>query len=213
MRIDFFFDPGCPWCWITSRWITEVQPHRDLDVHWRTFSLFEKNRDTMPAEYLDRVRAGHGALRVAEAVRASDGESAVADFYTEYAARIHHDKVRANDIDIADVLQAVALPPGAAESANDDTWDTIIKQSMDEALVLAGNDVGVPLISFDGAVAYFGPVMTPAPQGDDALKLWDALATLTTIGGFYELKNSARPKPELHDRPQPHRTPTSGRAG
>src|SRR5258708_5855302 len=107
MDIDFFFDPLCPWCWITSRWILEVQPQRDFDVRWRTFSLFEKNRATMPEEYVERTRAGHRALRVAEALRSEGGEDAVRDFYTEFGARIHHDGIAAGDIDIADVLTTI----------------------------------------------------------------------------------------------------------
>ncbi|MGA2283867.1 MAG: DsbA family protein [Candidatus Dormibacteria bacterium] len=201
MRIDFFFDPMCPWCWITSRWIVEVEPQRDLEVHWRTFSLLEKNRDRMPAEYLDRVSAGHNALRVAEALRAEEGERAVGMFYTELGARIHHDRVPADEIELATVLRNVGLSRDIVSVADDTKWDTAIRASMDEGIALAGEDVGVPLISFDRKTAYFGPVVTPAPHGDAALQLWDSVAMLAQFPGFYELKNSARAKPEFGQRP------------
>ena len=201
MRVDFFFDPVCPWCWITSRWIAEVQSQRGLDVRWRTFSLLEKNRATMPAEYLERVQAGHNTLRIAEALRASEGEAAVADFYTELGASIHNDKTSPDAIDLRTVLRSSRLAESWAESARDESWDAVINASMKEALDLAGDDVGVPLIAIDQKRAYFGPVMTPAPQGKDALRLWDVVTTLTDMPYFYELKNSARATPQFADRP------------
>ena len=201
MRVDFFFDPTCPWCWITSRWIAEVQPHRDLDVHWRSFSLFEKNRDKGAPEYVERARPGHHALRVAEAIRKDHGATAVGKFYTELGSLIHYDHVPAAGIDLAKVLASAALPVGLAAASEDSNWDTTIKESMDEALSLAGQNVGVPLISFDGEAAFFGPVVSPAPTGDAALQMWDAVATLAKFPGFYELKSDQRSKPEVGQRP------------
>jgi len=122
-------------------------------------------------------------------------------FYTELGARIHHDRVPADEIELATVLRNVGLSRDIVSVADDTKWDTAIRASMDEGIALAGEDVGVPLISFDRKTAYFGPVVTPAPHGDAALQLWDSVAMLAQFPGFYELKNSARAKPEFGQRP------------
>ncbi|MFN2450893.1 MAG: disulfide bond formation protein DsbA [Candidatus Dormibacteria bacterium] len=205
MRIDFFFDPGCPWCWLTSRWIEEVSPHRDLDVHWRSFSLILKNADHLTDRYRELMSPAHGMLRVVEAVRRRSGEAAVGALYTELGAQIHHDKVASADVDIAGVLDALGLPDGLAGAADDKSWDSVIRESMDEGLRLTGGleaEVGTPIVAFDGKQGYFGPVMTPAPHGEAALQLFDSLAAMVTIDGFYELKRGRERGPELADRPR-----------
>lgn len=205
MRIDFFFDPSCPWCWATSRWLTEVAPQRDVDIHWRSFSLYEKNKE-LESEYAQKHRsssqAAHRLLRVAEALRADTGNNAVAAFYTETGARVHQDVQELEDVDAGDVLRAIGAAESHASATTDDTWDAVIRASMDEALALAGGEIGVPCIAYDQKAAYFGPVITPAPQGEGALELFDALATMARMDGFFELKRTRDRRPEFHERPE-----------
>jgi hypothetical protein len=200
--IDFHFDPTCPWCWVTSRWIEEVRPRRDLDVRWRSFSLHIKNEDLdQPERWKRSSLFGLRLLRVAEAVRDEDGEAAVGAFYTELGRRIHHDRDR--DFDPADAVRAVGLPAERAEAADDGSWDEVIRATMKEALALAGDDVGVPLIVFAGdrPAAFFGPVLSPAPTGEEAVAVFDHVAALARVPGFWELKRSRTGRPELGPRP------------
>ncbi|GAC1341649.1 MAG: DsbA family protein [Candidatus Dormibacteria bacterium] len=201
MRIDFFFDPICPWCWLTSRWIEEVAPHRQLDLHWRSFSLLMKNADHLS----DGYRATHAMLRVIEAARGESGEQAAGDLYTQFGALIHHDGVPSPEVDVRGVLGSLGLPARLNDAAGDDSWDEIIRASMDEGLQLAGGaeaEVGTPIVAFDGKQGYFGPVMTPAPHGEEALRLFDSLAAMVTIDGFYELKRGRERAPEFAGRPR-----------
>lgn len=205
MRIDFFFDPGCPWCWITSRWIEEVAPQRALDVHWRTFSLLMQNADHLTDAYRTSMTPTHAMLRVIEAARKESGEQAAADLYTQFGALIHHDKVASAEVDIPAVLASLGLPATLNAAASDESWDAVIRASMDEGLQSAGGsdaEVGTPIVAFDGKQGYFGPVMTPAPHGEAALQLFDSLAAMVTIDGFYELKRGRERGPELADRPR-----------
>ena len=204
-RLDFFFDPGCPWCWITSGWLRDVAPHRDLDARWRPFSLHEKNilRADSPPEVSDERRArgeaGHRALRIAEAVRAADGESAVDALYLELGRRIHHDGDKMPDL--ADVVAAAGLDPARAAAADDPAWDGVLSASMDEALDAVGFDVGVPLLVFEDGRGFFGPVVSPKPTGDAALELFDAVRTLATHPGLSELKRGRDTGPDVGERP------------
>lgn len=204
-RLDFFFDPICPWCWITSRWLTEVAPHRDVDVRWRSFSLYEKNyqRNEAAPESYDRiseqVSASHRALRISEAVRAVDGEAAVGDLYLELGRRIHHDGDKIPDL--AEVVAAAGLDAARADAADDAAWDAVLSASMDEAIAVAGFDVGVPLLVFDGERGFFGPVISPRPTGDAALELFDAVHTLAAQPGFWELKRDRTSGPDVGARP------------
>ena len=202
MQIDFYFDPVCPWCWITSRWITEVSEHRDLDLTWRPFSLAIKNDPEDSKDYRPVHEWGLRGLRIIESVRREAGEAAVARVYTEMGARKHNDGV--DFPDHADVLTTLGLERTLAVAADDESWDQVIRESMDAALELAGDDVGVPTIVYEGRTAFFGPVISPAPTGDAALRLWDSLATLaTTTDGFFELKRTREVGPIFGERPQP----------
>ena len=198
--VDLYFDPICPWCWVTSRWLEEVRPLRDLDLRWRSFSLHLKNADLERSDEARRATMfGLRCLRVVEAVRELGGEPAVATFYTELGSRIHHDRDR--EFDLADALEGAGLDRSISQAADDETWDTTIESSMKEALALAGDDVGVPLIAFDGAAAFFGPVVSPAPTGEAAAELFDHVSALAMMPGFWELKRSRSGRPELGDRP------------
>lgn len=202
MQIDFYFDPLCPWCWITSRWITEVADHRDLDLTWRSFSLALKNDADGSKSYRRSEEWGLRGLRVIEAVRRDLGDGAVGRVYAEMGARKHNDGI--DFPDHADVLSALGIDRTLAEAADDDAWNTVIEASMDAALELAGDDVGVPTIVYEGRTAFFGPVISPAPTGEAALRLWDSLVTLaTTTDGFFELKRTREVGPIFGSRPRP----------
>ena len=199
MQIDFYFDPICPWCWITARWLTEVSEHRDLDVRWRSFSLFKKNDVQANDPAAERYGSTHQALRVVEAVRDELGEGPIADLYTEYGRRWHHDRERPIDLDAA--LTSTRLDPAFAEAAGDERWDDAIERSMKDALAVAGDDVGVPLIVFDESHGFFGPVISPAPTGEAAAELFDHIAAIATMDGFWELKRDRSERPAFGERP------------
>jgi len=199
MELTFWYDPGCPWCWITSRWINEVSARRDLSVAWRSFSLKVKNAGNDLPEWLVRnIEATHGALRVSEAMRAAYGEERVAPLYTELGRRIHHDG-DAELKSLPDALEAVGVAAALAERATDDSLDEPILASMDDAFRAAGEDVGTPIIRIgpEGHPGFFGPVLSPAPTGDAALALFDGLVAVADAGadGFFELKRERRVGP------------------
>ncbi|HEY2705639.1 MAG TPA: DsbA family protein [Candidatus Dormibacteraeota bacterium] len=189
MDIDFWFDPACPFCWRTSRWLLGVAPLRNLTIRWRSISLLEKNggAENVPEQYRAPVVATHRMLRVAERLRAEGRSDLIERFYTEVGTQIHHDGVDAQDIDVAAVLGALGADPSVAAALDDESLDDAIRASMSEALSRTGEDVGTPLVGIDGSV-YFGPVVAPVPTGEEALELFDAWRTLVRLGTFWELK-------------------------
>ena len=200
MTLDFYFDPICPWCWITSRWLTEVSEHRALDVTWRPFSLLIKNDGPeMSERYREAATEGMKALRVIEAVRTDHGNDGVGVLYTELGRRFHHDKQTAPDL--ADVLTVSGFDTHYADEADSDQMTKKVQASMDDALGLLGDDVGVPLIVFGGTAGFFGPVISPAPSGQEAVALFEAIERIATTTGFYELKRTRDVGPLFGDRP------------
>lgn len=203
MDIEFWFDPACPFCWRTSRWLIAVAPQRDAHILWRSISLLEKNggAEKVPERFRARVVATHRMLRVVEKLRQGGGNETVGLFYTEVGTQIHHDEVAADDVDLAAVLAAVGADPAIAAAADDESLDAAIRASMDAALIRTGQDVGTPLVGIDGAV-YFGPVVAPVPTGEDALNLFDAWLTLARLGCFWEMKR-ARDGIDMSPPPRP----------
>lgn len=200
--VDFYFDPACPWTWITSRWISEVAPQRDLEITWRTFSLKVRNRDqVVPEPYASRAVALYRGLRVIEAARAAMGDDVVGALYTELGARIHHD----GDTVLAGLAEAIAaagLPGELIAATDDESWDEAIVKSTEAGWKLVGNDVGIPIIAVDGnATTFFGPVMSPAPTGAQAVALWDAYVVLGRFDGVFEIKRSRAVGPQFAARP------------
>ena len=179
--LDFFFDPGCPWTWRTSRWVLEVAPQRDVAVRWRAFSV-DLNDGAPPT-------TAQGALRIVEAVWAHHGDEPIGRLYTEVGTRFH-DQSDTSLGAITGALQAAGLDAGYLDAAHDDRWDAEIRWSMDEAIRVVGGDVGVPILVFDGEIGLCGPVMEPAPAGEAALELWDHVAALARTPGFFELERS-----------------------
>lgn len=206
MKIEFWVDPGCPFCWATARWaVDEVAPHRDLDITWRPISLLFKNEPDPDSRWYESSRFTHGLLRVMESVRATTGNDDVFRLYWEFGARIHHDKE--TPFDPGDALATVGLDVGHAAAFDDDGWDDVIRSSMDEALDLVGDDVGTPIIAFDDSSGvrrgYFGPVISRIPSTEQSLAMWDALVAMMDVDSFFELKRTRTEGPQPGDRPLP----------
>jgi 2-hydroxychromene-2-carboxylate isomerase len=181
MKLDFFFDPGCPWTWRTSRWVLDVAPRRDITVRWRAYSLDMKNE--LPAS------TAQGALRIVEAVWADHGDEPIGRLYTEVGTRFHVDE-DSSLAGVAAALEAAGLDSTYLSAAGEERWDVEIRWSMNEAIGVVGDDVGVPILVLDGKVGFCGPVMEPAPTGDSALELWDHVVALARTPGVYGLKRS-----------------------
>ncbi len=207
--LEFFWDPICPWAWITSRWVVNVQREMALEVHWRFIALRFVNEgrnyaEEFPAGYERRHHRGLRLLRVAAAVRAEAGESAVLPLYTALGRTIHHRR-EAELLDrpkaVAGILAELGHPPELAEAASTSDHDELIRVETAEALDRCGGFVGTPVLSFsppDGP-SFFGPVISRAPVGAEALDLWNAVTTLARNPEFSELKRSTRARPRFDD--------------
>lgn len=199
--VEFWFDPACPWTWITSRWLVEVASERDLDVTWNTFSLLHLNGDNIPPQYRAPLEAQWKGLRVIEAARAGYGNASVAALYTAFGAHIHHDGDALLD-GLAAAVDEAGVDASVLDHGEDSSWDHGIRTSTDEGIALVGVGVGIPIIRVAGAKSvFFGPVMSPAPTGDDALKVWDAFALLSEVEGVYEIKRTREVEPLMGARP------------
>jgi len=187
--VDFWFHPGCPWTWVTSRWLLDVAPQRDLDVHWRSFSLTLLNGCAdVPHQYRERAEGAHDVLRVVEAARqAGEPQSAIGDFYTGAARELFQGTW---PLHVADTIAAAGMDPSLAAAFSDSGWDRTIEASMEEAADLCGSTAASPTIAMESAPgkAFFGPVLSHKPEGQAAVDLWDAFATLAASGAVYELK-------------------------
>ena len=209
--LDFFFDPVCPWAWITSRWVSEVQQLRAYNVQWKFISLKFLNEDKMdysqmPEGYKDVHAAGTNGLRVAARARAEQGNEACGAVYTALGTSLHKNQEREKFVadpvaHIASLLTAAGLPAVWAESVLDDSFDALIRTETELALERTGKDVGTPILTFHpgGAkeASFFGPVISTIPRGEEAMKLWDAIETIATSSGMAELKRSLRARPSF----------------
>ncbi|OEJ96269.1 DsbA family oxidoreductase [Streptomyces thermolilacinus] len=195
---DFWFDPLCPWAWMTSRWMLEVQKVRPVDVRWHVMSLAVLNEDKLdqvPEEYRETLRttAWH-PVRVAIAAEQLHGAEVLGRLYTAMGTRFHNEG-RPHDREVlAEALVEAGLPAELVEYAEKDTYDAELRASHKEGINKVGQEVGTPVISVpgpDGAeVAFFGPVVTPAPKGEAAARLWDGTLLVASTPGFYEIKRT-----------------------
>lgn len=206
--IDFWFDPICPWCWITSRWIGEVQKVRDIQVRWRPFSLgvLNEGRD-LKTGYRAMLDNGWGPARVVVAAGELYGDAVLKPLYDALGKQIHHMK-NATVGDrflpaIKTALDEANLPANLIKYATTDELEAPLRASVAEALKMAGDDVGVPLIAIDG-IAFFGPVLSPAPSGEEAGKIFDGAVALASYPGFFELKRSRTAGPIFHGEDGAH---------
>ena len=205
-QVEFYWDPICPWCWITSRWMEDVRRQKDIHVTWRFFSLkmFNAERDVSP-DLSILHSMGLRALRIAAAVRAKHGNEGVARLYTLMGTSYHHDQ---EDIDEPEVAQAIlergGFAPTLATAVEDSDWDKTIETDMARAAAKVGNDVGVPIIVLNGGEGpgFFGPVISPAPTGEVAVALWEGLIAVGRTPGFFELKRTREIGPRFGDRPK-----------
>ncbi len=198
MRIEFWFDPACPFCWTTSRMIERVRPHRDLEVTWRPISLLFKNETPPDSAHYARMARTRDLLRVVEATRAGGDENRIGDLYREFGRFIHHRGQL--DFDVAVVLKDLNLDEGYAAALDDESWDEVIRASMEDGLELTGPDVGTPLIAFEGPNCrrgVFGPVISELPDLDEALALWDGVVSVATSPAFFELKRTRNGPPTI----------------
>ena len=188
--VDFWFDPLCPWAWMTSRWITEVQTVRDVEVRWHVMSLavLNEGRD-ISADYRRMLDGAWGEVRVVVAASERYGQQVVKPLYDALGMRRHPGGRRDTDAIILESLAEVGLPADLAGCATSSEFDTQLRASHQRAIDLVGDEVGTPVVAFNGT-AFFGPVMTPAPRGEAAGRLWDGFALITSVPGFYELKRT-----------------------
>ncbi|MFD7528221.1 MULTISPECIES: disulfide bond formation protein DsbA [unclassified Streptomyces] len=195
--VDFWFDPLCPWAWMTSRWMLEVEKVRDVEVRWHVMSLSVLNEDRLdelPEEYRELLEKGWGPVRVVVAAQQKHGDDIVGPLYTALGTRFHNQGEGATREAVLAALQDVGLPAELADFADSDAYDTELRASHKEGIDKVGQDVGTPVIAVPGAdgeqIAFFGPVVTPAPKGEDAAKLWDGTLLVASIPGFYEIKRT-----------------------
>lgn len=189
-RADFWFDPRCPFAWITSRWILEVEQVRDIDVHWHVMSLAYLNEDKDVSEDYRRGLAGAwGPVRLLVAAEQQHGPEVLLPLYTAMGKRIHLEKQPADRLMVEDALAEAGLPLALADAMDDSSFDEAVKRSHHEGMDAVGDDVGTPTIHING-VAFFGPVLGKAPRGEDAGRLWDGCVAVASYPLFFELKRS-----------------------
>ncbi|MEV6251409.1 DsbA family protein [Streptomyces sp. NPDC051742] len=202
---EFFFDPLCPWAWMTSRWMLEVEKVRPVDVSWKVMSLavLNENRlDELPEEYREMLETkAWGPVRVVIAAQQLHGDEVVGKLYTALGTRFHNNGEGPTREAIVGALTDVGLPGDLADYAGKDTYDTELRASHKEGIDKVGQDVGTPVIAVPGAdgdeVAFFGPVVTPTPRGEAAARLWDGTLLVASTPGFYEIKRTRTAAPSF----------------
>ena len=188
-KIEFWFDTKCPWAWITSRWITEVAHVRDISISWQVMSLYylNKDRDGIGSDYLEHANNALGPLRVITQAAEELGDEIVGELYTMFGSKVHLEKKEYSRDLIVEVLSDLKLPSSLAEAAQNPDLDEKILVSHRRGMSLVGEDVGTPIIAVDG-IAFFGPVISPAPKGEEAGRLFDGIVTAASYPGFFEIK-------------------------
>ncbi|MBD1539516.1 DsbA family protein [Pseudarthrobacter sp. NKDBFgelt] len=196
-KADFWFDPLCPFAWITSRWIGEVEGVRDIETEWHVMSLavLNEGRDLEPA-YRESMDNAWGLVRVIIAAQQQHGDSTVKALYDAMGSLIHESGEQDRDVVITKALADCGLPATLAAAASTDAFDDQLRASHQEGISLVGQDVGTPVVAFNGT-AFFGPVLTRIPRGEEAGKLWDATTAIAAYPHFFELKRSRTERPEF----------------
>ena len=197
-KADFWFDPACPFAWITSRWIGEVAQVRGIQTEWHVMSLsvLNEGRD-LPEDYRALMDQSWGPVRVIIAAQELHGSEYVKPLYDAMGEEIHHEGNKDRPSVIRKALAEVGLPAELARFADSDEYDAQLRASHEAGISLVGQDVGTPVVAFNGT-AFFGPVLTRIPRGEDAGKLWDATVALAGFPHFFELKRSRTESPEFN---------------
>ena len=190
-RVDFWFDPICPWAWITSRWMLEVQQVRPVELVWHVMSLAVLNGDKedMTERYRELMQSAWGPVRVLIAAEQAHGPDVLGPLYTALGTRFHLDKAPRDRETIVAALAEAGLPASLADAMDSTEYDEAVRASHAEGIDRVGYEVGTPVISVNGA-SVFGPVISPIPRGEAAGKLWDGVQLVMATDGFFELKRS-----------------------
>jgi len=188
--VEMWFDPICPWAWMTSRWLMDVEQVRDIEVTWSVMSLAVLNAGReLPADYREKMERAWGPVRVIIAAAASHGQAVVKPLYDAMGTAIHLGGEKDYDTVVARALREVGLPADLVRFAGSSEMDAALRASHQRAMDLVGDDVGTPVVCVED-VAFFGPVVSPAPTGQDAGRLWDGCLLVAGTPGFFELKRT-----------------------
>ncbi|HEX9034957.1 MAG TPA: DsbA family protein [Streptosporangiaceae bacterium] len=198
-QVDFWFDPLCPWAWITSRWMLEVQQVRPITPVWHVMSLavLNEGREDLSEDYRKGLEKAWGPVRVCVAAEEKFGSEYLLPLYTAIGTRFHNEKAERERATIEAALTEAGLPADLAGAMDSTEYDEAVRASHKDGIDRVGLEVGTPVISVNGA-SIFGPVITPIPRGEQAGKLWDGVLLCLSTPGFYELKRS-RLTPPIFD--------------
>jgi protein-disulfide isomerase-like protein with CxxC motif len=189
--VDFWFDPLCPWAWITSRWMLEVEKVRPVEPRWHVMSLAVLNEDKedLPESYREGLAKAWGPVRVCIAAEAKYGPEVLGPLYTAIGTRFHNEEMPRDRATIEAALAEAGLPADLADAMDSTQYDEAVRASHAEGIKRVGYEVGTPIITVQGT-SVFGPVLSPIPRGEDAGKLWDGVRLIAQTDGFFELKRS-----------------------
>ena len=190
-QLDFWFDPLCPWAWITSRWVLEVEQVRPVAARWHVMSLavLNENKEGIDERYKEFMKKAWGPVRVCIAAEQKFGPEVLLPLYTALGTRFHNEKQERDRASIEAALAEAGLPVELADAAESTEYDEALRASHKDGMDRVGYEVGTPVISVDGT-SFFGPVVSPIPRGEDAGRLWDGVLLVAKTDGFFELKRS-----------------------